>query len=226
MFIFSTVVDEMTKGRIPLGLFAIIDASSSRHLRLRRAGVARTRGSAKREAEAATPRPRSETLSASRTKAWKRKEESRITRFSKRVADRAADREAEARGGTVGGGRLPPALQDVTNDSVAGPDDGSGPDGSGDDADLPEEVESEDGDGAIEGPEVIKEDKYDGSGMEVPANIEQIVPASRFIFDVRESQVPTWHTWVPGVIPDMPRFDLQAMNPWALSFADEIEFAF
>ena len=62
--------------------------------------------------------------------------------------------------------------------------------------------------------------------MKVAEPVAQIVPESCFIYDVRESQVPSWHTWVPGVVPDMPRFDLQAMNPWALSFADEIKFAF
>ena len=92
--------DEMTKGRIPLGLFSIIDGSSSRHLRARRARVARTRGAASREAAAPTPKPRSETMSTTSTRAWKRKEESRVYRFSKRLAEEGLTEETEARSGT------------------------------------------------------------------------------------------------------------------------------
>ena len=213
--------DEMTKGRIPLGLFAIIDGSSSRHLRLRRAGVARTRGAARREAADPTPKPRSETMSTSSTQAWKRKEESRVTRFSKQMEEQKG-----ARGDTADGVGPSQVSEGVSGDPATEVEDGSGPDDSGDDADLPEEVESDGDDGATDGPEVVEEDMYDESGMKVAEPVAQIVPESRFIYDVRESQVPSWHTWVPGVVPDMPRFDLQAMNPWALSFADEIEFAF
>ena len=130
--------DEMTKGRIPLGLFAIIDASSSRNLRLWRAGVARTRGEAKREAAATTPKPRSETMLASSTKAWKRKEESHITRFSKRLAERETTNGEATEGGTYGGAGPPSVSPGVIGDPATDVDDGSGPDGSGDDADLPE----------------------------------------------------------------------------------------
>ena len=130
-------------------------------------------------------------MSASSTKAWKRKEESRITRFSKRLAEREAEKETETEGGTADSARLPPVSPGVIGGPITDVVDGSGPDGSGDDADLPEEVESEDDDDAVEGPEVVEEDKYDGSGLEVPAPVVQIVPASRFIYDVRESQVPT-----------------------------------
>ena len=73
---------------------------------------------------------------------------------------------------------------------------------------------------------MVEEHRYDDAEIEVAGQTKRIVPRSRFVYDVRELKVSAWHAWVPGVISDMPRFDLQAMNPWALSFEDEIEFAF
>ena len=90
-------------------------------------------------------------MSASSTKAWKRKEESRITRFSKRLAEREAEKETETEGGTDDSARLPPVSPGVIGGPITDVVDGSGPDGSGDDDDLPEEVESEDDDDAVVG---------------------------------------------------------------------------
>ena len=126
-------------------------------------------------------------MSASSTKAWKRKEESRITRFSKRLAEQEAEKETETEGGTDDSARLQPVSPGVIGGPITDVVDGSGPDESGDDADLPEEVESEDDDDAVEGLEVVEEDKYDGSGLEVPAPVVQIVPASRFIYTMSGS---------------------------------------
>ena len=120
------------------------------------------------------------------------------------------------RGDTVAGGEWPLVSQDMTRIPEPDPDDGSGLGSSGDDADLPEEVESEEDEGATEGPEVVEEHRYDDAGMEVAGQTKRIVPRSRCIYNVRESKVSAWHAWVPGVILDMPRFYLQAMNPWAL----------
>ena len=85
-----------------------------------------------------------------------------MTRFSKQMEEQKG-----ARGDTADGMGPSQVSQGVSGDPVTEVEDGSGPDDSGDDADLPEEVESDGDDGATDGPEVVEEDMYDESGMEV-----------------------------------------------------------
>ena len=132
----------MDKGVIPLGLFEIIDASGTRHT-MRQAAVATLRSHTKSAAgRRPLGRPASEV--AGGTRSWLRSQAAKQGRFERMVRNI---------------GTSSAELPEV--------DDGSGPEESGDDADVHEEVESDGEEGADEPCELVHENQYDAIGMSI-----------------------------------------------------------
>ena len=190
----------MDKGVIPLGLFEIIDASGTRHT-MRQAAVATLRSHTKSSAgRQPLGRPASEV--AGGTRSWLRSQAAKQGRFERMVRNI---------------GTSSAELPEV--------DDGSGPEESGDDADVHEEVESDGEEGADEPCELVHENQYDAIGMSIKPS-EAPLPAPTRVYDVRGSKINPFLRWVPGAVANAPRWDLASMEPWSLSFWDEVDFAF
>ena len=178
----------MDKGVIPLGLFAIIDASGTRHT-MRQAAVATLRSHTKSSA-GHQPRGKPASEVAGGTRSWLRSQAAKHDRLERMVRNIDAN----------------PAQQPEV-------DDGSGPEESGNDADLHEEVESDGEEGADESCGLIHENQYDAIGMSIEPT-KAPLPAPARVCDVRGSKINPFLRWVPGSVANAPRWDLAAMEPW------------
>ena len=172
----------MDKGVIPFGPFAIIDASGTQNnMRLPAAATLRTQSKASAERQPCG-RPASEISGG--TRGWLRSQAPKHDRLERMVS-------------TIDAGTTPQT--EVDN--------GSGPEESGDDIDLHEEVESESQEGADGQCGLIHENQYDAIGMPIRVT-EAPLPAPARVHDVHGSRVNPFLRWVPGSVANAPCLDL------------------
>ena len=68
--------------------------------------------------------------------------------------------------------------------------------------------------------------QYCDHGLPVDAAVVPPRDGLKPMYDVGASKVNPFLRWVPGVVPDSACWDLQAMEPWSLSYLNKVSFAF